>query len=155
MSTVMNEEGIREKLEEEILSSLENLSGLAPGSEEYKEAINGIDKLYRLGIDDAKAEVEANEKISSREDQTNIRSRELELREKEIELRDREAEMDKEVKDKEAKREIAKTAVNASISIASLVTSVVMITKGFEFEETGCLKSTTFRNLFQKVFKKQ
>ncbi len=154
MSTVMNNEEIREKLEEEISNSLENLSDIAPGSEEYKEAIAGIDKLYRLGIDDAKAEVEANEKISSREDQTDLRARELELREKELALRERENEIEQEAKAKEDKRETIKTIANTGISVASLVASVVMIKKGFEFEETGCLKSTTFRNLFQKVFRK-
>lgn len=151
MATVMNDGEIRESLEAQISAQIEELNNYAPGSEEYKAAVEAINKLYRLGIDETLAEGEYNEKIETREETTR-------LKEKEIELRERELNLNEEKANSEGKREVAKIAVNASIGIATLVANIAMIREGFKFEETGVLRSTSMRNLFSKlgdVFKKK
>lgn len=146
MSTIMLEDEIREKLEEQIIAHLDDLGNMAPGSEEQKLAVEAVNKLYRLGIDEALAEVEYNERISTREDATELKKKELELRERELEMN---------LKDKasEERRDIAKIAVNAVISIGTAALSAKMIRDGFKFEETGVIRSTSMRNLFSSVFK--
>ena len=55
----MNEDIIT-MLDEQIKAELGGLSGLAVGSKEHTEAIEGLAKLYRLRIDDSKAAMEYN-----------------------------------------------------------------------------------------------
>lgn len=58
----MNEDIIT-MLDEQIKAELGGLSGLAVGSKEHTEAIEGLAKLYRLRIDDSKAAMEYNKEI--------------------------------------------------------------------------------------------
>lgn len=150
MATIMENGEIRTSLEEQIAAQIEELNNYAPGSEEYKASVEAINKLYRLGIDETLAEGEYNEKIETREETTR-------LKEKEIELRERELNLNEEKANSEGKREVAKIAVNASISIAALAANVALIKEGFKFEETGVIRSTSMRNLLSKlgnIFKK-
>lgn len=53
---------IRDLLEEEIKTELEDLSSLTTGSKEKSIAIEDLEKLYKLRIEDIKAEMDHNEK---------------------------------------------------------------------------------------------
>lgn len=46
------DEQIRQALADEILSQLNNLSTLDPGSKEQQTAVENVTKLYRLGLED-------------------------------------------------------------------------------------------------------
>jgi hypothetical protein len=51
---------IRNLLEEEIKSEIEDLSALTPGSEEKSAAIDDLAKLYKLKIEETKCETDSN-----------------------------------------------------------------------------------------------
>ena len=73
----MNEDIIT-MLDEQIKAELGGLSGLAVGSKEHTEAIEGLAKLYRLRIDDSKAAMEYNKEI----DDDDFRKKQMEQEEK-------------------------------------------------------------------------
>lgn len=62
----MNE--IKEKLNEEIKKSIENLSTFEDGSEAKGKAVDDVVKLYKLSTEEAKVEAEIEETRKSRKD---------------------------------------------------------------------------------------
>lgn len=136
---IMLDENIREKLEDNISKELDKLETLTPGSEEYKVHVEGLNKLYRLGIDDAMADLEFNEKITNRENAEE---------QQKIDNENREAQQAA-----DRKHRWIQTGLNAGIGIATLITNVLLVVKGFDFEETGTMRSNTFRNLFNGLLK--
>lgn len=52
------DEQIRQALANEILSQLNGLSNLEPGSKEQQTAVENVTKLYRLGLEDVKADTD-------------------------------------------------------------------------------------------------
>ena len=61
------DEQIRQALANEILSQLNSLSTLDPGSKEQQTAVENVTKLYRLGLEDVKADTDYDEKLYRRD----------------------------------------------------------------------------------------
>lgn len=117
----------KELLEERIKAGIRNLDNLEDGTEAKATAIDGVTKLYKLKIDEAKAEQEQIEK------------------EKNIELeKDRLCE--------EKKSRYCKLGMDAATLGVTLLFNAYFAVKGFKFEETGTFVSKTFRGL-SKGFK--
>lgn len=147
--SLMRNEQIPEQLAEQINAQLQDLSNYKPGTEEYKSCLEGINKLYRIAIDDETAEIDLGEKVMAREDKERQHKREISEKEKSRELNE------KQIK-KELIHKYVATAITAGVGLISIICNVILIRKGFKFEETGTFTSTTFRNLFNKlnIFKK-
>jgi len=126
------EEKIQDLLEEEIKSEIRSLTSLSPGSKEKSTAIEDLSKLYRLKIEDTKAELDSYEK------QDQIDSRILEQRLKREQLSEQ-------VKDRYFKLGIAAAEI-----ILPMIFYAIWMKRGFKFEETGTYTSTTFKGLFNR-----
>lgn len=124
----MNEE-IKELLEEEIKTEIENLSSLEAGSEKHSVAVESLAKLYKLRLDETKNEIDCRDKSENRENDINF----------------------KRVQISEAgKDRYVKIGIAAAELILPLMFYAVWMRKGFKFEENGTYTSTTFRGLFSR-----
>lgn len=132
----MDENSIKELLNEEIAEEIQILSTLASGSEEKSIAIDDLTKLYKLRIEENKCEWDADEKYNRRmmEDESNVRDDEV----KRVQIAEQ-------VKDRYFRLGIA-----AAELMIPLMFYGVWMKKGFKFEETGTYTSTTFRGLFNR-----
>lgn len=132
----MDENSIKELLNEEIAEEIQTLSTLGAGSKEKSTAIEDLTKLYKLRIEENKSEWEADEKYNRRvmEDEANTRDDEL----KQIQIAEQ-------VKDRYFRLGIA-----AAELMIPLMFYGIWMKKGFKFEETGTYTSTTFRGLFNR-----
>lgn len=126
------EKDIRDLLEEEIKSEINDLSNLTSGSKEKSTAIDDLVKLYRLKIEETKTELESMEKREESE-------------ERGLEYIFKKAQFGEQVKDRYFK---------IGIEVAGLILPLIFygawMRKGFKFEETGTYTSTTFRGLFNR-----
>lgn len=132
----MDENNIKELLNEEIAEEIQALSTLASGSKEKSTAIDDLTKLYKLRIEENKSEWDADEKYNRRvmEDESNVRDDEV----KRVQIAEQ-------VKDRYFRLGIA-----AAELMIPLMFYGVWMKKGFKFEETGTYTSTTFRGLFNR-----
>lgn len=130
------DEQIRKALADQILASLTNLGNLDPGSAEYERAVDSVSKLYHLGLDDIKCDVEYDEIIYQRE----------------AAEKKEESENVKSAKD-ETKNRI-ETIVKYSLEGIGIILPIVFynswMRKGLEFEKDGTYTSVTFKNLFNR-----
>lgn len=122
----MNEE-IRDLLEEEIKSQIENLSTIESGSQEQTTAVDCLAKLYKLKLEEDKSATEYMEKIESRETETALKN----------------AQLKESVKDRYFRLGIA-----AAELVLPLAFYGIWMRQGLKFEETGTFTSQTFRGLF-------
>lgn len=131
----MNEE-LKELLEGEIKSEIENLQSLTLGSKEHVEAVESLSKLYKLNIDEVKLEGEFAEIY----EKTCIEKEKMkdEREQKEIQL-----------KEQNKDRWIKFGVDIAQIGLPLLFYGIWM-KQGFKFEETGTFTSNTFRGLINK-----
>ena len=138
----MNEE-IRQALADEILDQFENLKNLDPGSKEQQTAVENITKLYRLGLEDVKADADYDEKLYRRD----------------VDVQHERDELDKQAREEEFKRnqlseQIKDRYFRLGIEVAGIILPLMFyaswMKKGFKFEETGTYTSTTFRGLFNR-----
>lgn len=124
----MNEE-IKELLEEEIKTEIENLSSLEAGSEKHSVAVESLAKLYKLRLDETKNEMDCRDKSENRKNDIDF----------------------KRVQISEAgKDRYVKIGIAAAELILPLMFYAVWMRKGFKFEENGTYTSTTFRGLFSR-----
>lgn len=121
----MDENSIKELLNEEIAEEIQALSTLTSGSKEKSTAIDDLTKLYKLRIEENKSEWDADEKYNDNEV-------------KRVQIAEQ-------VKDRYFKLGIA-----AAELMIPLMFYGVWMKKGFKFEETGTYTSTTFRGLFNR-----
>lgn len=122
-------EKIRDLLEEEIRNEIENLSSLEAGSEQHSTAVENLAKLYRLKLDEAKIEIDGNDKLENRENDTEF---------KRIQISEG-------VKDRYVRIGIATAEL-----VLPLMFYAVWMKRGFKFEENGTFTSSTFRGLFSR-----
>lgn len=127
-----NEKEIRDLLEEEIRSEIENLSKLTPGDKAHSDAVDSLVKLYKLNIEEITSEREF---MRQSEESTN---QDLDLRIKEEQLKE------------DVKNRYLRLGVEAAGIVLPLVFYGIWMNKGFKFEENGTFTSTTFRGLFNK-----
>lgn len=122
-------EEIKELLEEEIKSEIENLSSLEAGSQQHSEAVESLAKLYKLKIEEDKTSMDYYEKEENRNTEIDLKRNQ----------------MDEAVKDRYFRLGIA-----AAELILPLMFYGIWMNRGFKFEKDGTYTSQTFRSLFSR-----
>lgn len=138
----MNEE-IRQALTDEILNQFDNLAQLSPGSKEQQTAVENVTKLYRLGLEDARADTDYDEKMYRREADEQREHDELEKQAREEEFKRNQL-------SEQAKDRYLRLGIEVAGIVLPLMFYASWMKKGFKFEETGTYTSTTFRGLFNR-----
>lgn len=122
-------EEIKELLEEEIKSEIENLSSLEAGSQQHSAAVESLAKLYKLKIEEDKTSMDYYEKEENRNTEIDLKRNQ----------------MDEAVKDRYFRLGIA-----AAELILPLMFYGIWMNRGFKFEKDGTYTSQTFRSLFSR-----
>lgn len=138
----MNEQ-IRQALANEILSQLNNLSTLNPGSKEQQTAVENVTKLYRLGLEDVKADTDYDEKLYRRDVDAQHEQDELDRQAREEQFK--KDQLTEQIKDR-----YFKLGIGVAEIVLPLIFYATWMKRGFKFEETGTYTSTTFRGLFNR-----
>lgn len=131
----MNEE-IREALANEVLSQLNELGSLELGSREQQTVVENITKLYRLGLEDVKADSDYDEKLYRRE---------ADEKKQDSEEQNRKNQMAEQTKDR-----YVRYGLEAAGIILPLLFYAKWIDRGYTLETTGTYTSKTLLNLFGK-----
>ena len=143
----MNEDIIT-MLDEQIKDELGGLSGLAVGSKEHTEAIEGLAKLYRLRIDDSKAAMEYNKEI----DDDDFRKKQMEQEEK---FHNEQAERDEQSRKEQLAEQKKDRYIRIGIAAAELMVPLVFFAKiyqmGYDLEKDGTFTVQTLKNLVRFV----
>lgn len=137
------DEQIRQALADEILSQLNNLSTLDPGSKEQQTAVENVTKLYRLGLEDAKTDTDYDEKVRRRE-------MDEQHEQNELDKQTREEQFKKDQLAEQIKDRYFKLGMGVAEIVLPLIFYATWMKRGFKFEETGTYTSTTFRGLFNR-----
>lgn len=130
------DEEIRSLLSEEIKTEIEDLSSLDAGSKEKSQAIDNLATLYRLKIEELKADWDADEKYNRRI---------MEENQQNVENAQKSEQLSEQVKDR-----YFRVGIAAAEIVLPLMFYALWMRKGFKFEETGTYTSTTFRGLFSR-----
>lgn len=143
----MNEDIIT-MLDEQIKAELGGLSGLAVGSKEHTEAIEGLAKLYRLRIDDSKAAMEYNKEI----DDDDFRKKQMEQEEK---FHNEQAEREEQSRKEQLAEQKKDRYIRIGIAAAELMVPLVFFAKiyqmGYDLEKDGTFTVQTLKNLIRFV----
>ena len=118
-------------LHEEIQAELEELKKIEVGSDEYKVAVDGVTKLMDRAIEIDKLNAEVQEKIESREVETDLKLKQME-------------------EDKKDRRTLNGIAI-AGIVIPSGV-AIWGTLKTLKFEEIGTITTSAGREHVRKLF---
>lgn len=137
------DEQIRQALANEILSQLNNLSTLNPGSKEQQTAVENVTKLYRLGLEDVKADTDYDEKLYRRDVDAQHEQDELDRQAREEQFK--KDQLMEQIKDR-----YFKLGIGVAEIVLPLIFYATWMKRGFKFEETGTYTSTTFRGLFNR-----
>lgn len=125
-----------EMLNEEIGRRIKELVDLEAGSEEESRAIENLNKLYKLRIEEIRTQNEDDERYARRAMDKDIQ------------------EQDAKVKSVEMKEHRIERFVRYGLDAAGIILPIAFyaswMRKGFEFEKEGTYTSTTFRGLFGK-----
>ena len=122
---------LNEMMDKELKRRFEDLENLKTGSDEQSKATDNIVKLYKLRID-------VNEQNVSKEADED----KLLLEKSKLELEAEKAKDDKLIR-------ILTTVTSVGISIAGFAVGSHWYGKGFKFEETGTICSSTFKGLMK------
>lgn len=143
----MNEDIIT-MLDEQIKAELGGLSGLAVGSKEHTEAIEGLAKLYRLRIDDSKAAMEYNKEI----DDDDFRKKQMEQEKTQHQEQvEREEQSRKEQLSEQKKDRYIKIGIAAAELMVPLVFFAKIYQMGYDLEKDGTFTVQTLKNLIRFV----
>ncbi len=137
------DEQIRQALANEILSQFNNLSTLNPGSKEQQTAVENVTKLYRLGLEDVKADTDYDEKLYRRDVDAQHEQEELDRQAREEQFK--KDQLAEQIKDR-----YFKLGIGVAEIVLPLIFYATWMKRGFKFEETGTYTSTTFRGLFNR-----
>jgi hypothetical protein len=129
---------LNERLNKELERRFEDLGNLETGSDEQGKATDNIVKLYKLRMDENEQENSKN----ADEDKAVLERHKLELEEQK-------AKDDKLIR-------ILTTVTSVGVTIAGFAVGSHWYGKGFKFEETGTICSSTFKGLMRdfRFFKK-
>lgn len=116
---------IQKLLDEEIVQRLKGLNGLESGSKEIGAAIEDVEHLFKMRVEERKLNNE-------------LESNAREERDKLVENAAR------------AKDRYIRLGLDVAGLILPLMFYGIWMAKGFKFEESGTFTSTTFRNLFNR-----
>lgn len=155
------DEEIREMLGKEIKTQIQDLSDLEPGSKEKSEAVEALAKLYKLRMEEAKNELEFEDRRERRDMEKSKNELEFRCRHHDGELKRkqvneevanhaRQEQFNKEQLAEQVKDRYFKLGIAAAEIVLPLVFYATWMRKGFKFEETGTFTSTTFRGLFNR-----
>lgn len=139
----MSEE-IKELLDGAIKREILGLENLEIASEKKGDAIEDLVKLYRLRIEETKAEMDYREKRESRIMDVNEK-KEARFMEHDAESRKIQENLSEQVKDRYLKIGIAIAEIGVPI-----VFYAMWMDRGFTFEQTGTYTSKTFMNLINR-----
>ena len=123
-------------LDGEILTRIRELPKFQEGSQEKKNAISELEKLFALRNDTVRLRVETEEKREKMDEEIAVHVREAQSKEKQLE---------EQKKDRWFKVIIAGVEL-----IVPIIFYGIWMRRGFKFEKDGTYTSTTFRNLFSK-----
>lgn len=123
-------------LNEEIRQRIESLGDFEPGSEEEVKAVENLNKLYKLRIEEIKAQNEDDERYARRSMDKEAQEREAET--KLIEMKEHRIER------------YVRYGLEGAAIVLPLIFYGTWMKRGFKFEEEGTFTSTTFRGLFSK-----
>lgn len=129
---------LNEKLNKELERRFEDLENLETGSDEQTKATDNIVKLYKLRTDVNEQEASA----AADADKYALEKHKLELEEQKV---------------KDSKLiSIIGTMVSVGVTLAGFAVGSHWYGKGFKFEETGTICSSTFKGLMRdfKFFKR-
>lgn len=129
---------LNERLDKELERRFEDLENLTTGSDEQGKATDNIVKLYKLRMDE-------NEQESSK----NADEDKAVLERHKLELEEQKAKDDKLIR-------VLTTVTSVGVTIAGFAVGSYWYSKGFKFEETGTICSSTFKGLMRdfRLFKK-
>lgn len=129
---------LNERLDKELERRFDDLENLKTGSDEQGKATDNIVKLYKLRMDENEQENSKN----ADEDKAVLERHKLELEEQK-------AKDDKLIR-------ILTTVTSVGVTIAGFAVGSHWYGKGFKFEETGTICSSTFKGLMRdfRFFKK-
>ena len=129
---------LNKRLDKELERRFEDLENLKTGSDEQGKATDNIVKLYKLRMDENEQENSKN----ADEDKAVLERHKLELEEQK-------AKDDKLIR-------ILTTVTSVGVTIAGFAVGSHWYGKGFKFEETGTICSSTFKGLMRdfRFFKK-
>lgn len=122
---------LNERLDKELERRFEDLGNLETGSDEQGKATDNIVKLYKLRMDE-------NEQESSK----NADEDKAVLERHKLELEEQKAKDDKLIR-------ILTTVTSVGVTIAGFAVGSHWYGKGFKFEETGTICSSTFKGLMK------
>lgn len=132
----MSEPNIKDLLNEEIATEIQNLSELKTGSDEKSSAIDDLAKLYKLRIEENKSEWDADEEYDRRVMEGEANTKDDELKQKQLE--------------EQVKERYFRVGVAAAELMVPLIFYGIWMRKGFKFEETGTYTSKTFTGLINR-----
>jgi hypothetical protein len=145
---------IKDLLDEEIIAQIESLKTLDDGSKEKQSAIDDLNKLYRLKIDETRMGLEFEEKKERREMENTLQSDELIIKEKQLDAENDARSCEEQFKAEQLKEQVKDRYFKVGIAAAEIIIPIVFygvwLKRGFKFEETGIFTSTTFRSLFNR-----
>ena len=130
---------IRESLDEVVLSSVEHVSGLAEDSEEYCKAVDNMTKMYRLRMEQAKADCEYDEAYQKRIEEIEKRQADNKLREQQLKQQHKEFKM--------------KLLADVGTNAIKIGTFLVVGKWSAVLESGGVIASGTAKNLIRSVQK--
>lgn len=122
---------LNEIMDKELKRRFEDLENLETGSDEQSKATDNIVKLYKLRMD------ENEQNVSKEADEDKLL-----LEKSKLELEAEKAKDDKLIR-------ILTTVTSVGISIAGFAVGSHWYGKGFKFEETGTICSSTFKGLMK------
>ena len=132
----MEEKTIDELLNEEIADEIKALSELEAGSNEKSAAIEDLTKLYKLRIEENKSSWDADDKYNRRIMDEKSNDKDDEIKQKQLE--------------EQVKGRYFKVGIAAAELMIPLMFYGIWMNKGFKFEETGTITSSTFKGLINR-----
>lgn len=132
----MEDKRIEELLGEEIAAEIEVISELPSGTKEKSTAIDDLTKLYKLRIEENKILWDVDEKYNRRVMDENANTRDDEIKRQQI---------GETVKDR-----YFRVAIAGAELLIPLMFYGIWMRKGFKFEETGTITSSTFKGLINR-----
>lgn len=122
---------LNEMMDKELKRRFEDLENLKTGSDEQSKATDNIVKLYKLRMD------ENEQNVSKEADEDKLL-----LEKSKLELEAEKAKDDKLIR-------ILTTVTSVGVTIAGFAVGSHWYGKGFKFEETGTICSSTFKGLMK------
>lgn len=141
---------IRELLDTELKSQIENLARLDSGSKEMTAAVEDVNKLYRLRLEEDKTALDYKERRAKRISENAQHREETELKKAQVKL-EADAQLNEVCfKDTDKKAafwdRIVKIGISAGETLIPLAAYAAFFVAGLKFEETGTFGSSTFKN---------